>query len=127
RFPTARGPHPLSGPHRPGRRFCYETLRFTTKFARRTARDFLSNDFSLAHQYSTAAQPIMLSCNPRLMARGDSGSYDTGNFSATWVDVAMGHFDRTLSYISDLQKADTPGAVAEKLLGVTSAFGLTAL
>jgi LuxR family quorum sensing-dependent transcriptional regulator len=39
----------------------------------------------------------------------------------------MGHFDRTLAYISDLQKADTPGAVAEKLLGVTSAFGLTAL
>ena len=39
----------------------------------------------------------------------------------------MGHFDRTLSYISDLQQADTPQAVAEKLLGVTSAFGLTAL
>ena len=39
----------------------------------------------------------------------------------------MGHFDRTLTYISDLQQADTPGAVAEKLLGVTSAFGLTAL
>jgi len=39
----------------------------------------------------------------------------------------MGHFDRTLAYISDLQQADTPGAIAEKLLGVTSAFGLTAL
>jgi LuxR family quorum sensing-dependent transcriptional regulator len=39
----------------------------------------------------------------------------------------MGHFDRTLSYISDLQQADTPAAVCEKLLGVTSAFGLTAL
>ena len=39
----------------------------------------------------------------------------------------MGHFDRTLTYISDLQQADTPGAVCEKLLGVTSAFGLTAL
>lgn len=39
----------------------------------------------------------------------------------------MGHFDRTLSYISDLQQAETPGAICEKLLGVTSAFGLTAL
>ncbi|HEY6633377.1 MAG TPA: autoinducer binding domain-containing protein [Rhizobiaceae bacterium] len=39
----------------------------------------------------------------------------------------MGHFDRTLAYISDLQQAATPGAVAEKLLDVTSAFGLTAL
>jgi LuxR family transcriptional regulator, quorum-sensing system regulator BjaR1 len=39
----------------------------------------------------------------------------------------MGHFDRTLTYISDLQQAGTPGAVAEKLLDVTSAFGLTAL
>jgi LuxR family quorum sensing-dependent transcriptional regulator len=39
----------------------------------------------------------------------------------------MGHFDRTLAYISDLQQADTPDAIAEKLLGVTSAFGLTAL
>lgn len=39
----------------------------------------------------------------------------------------MGHFDRTLTYISDLQQADTPGAVAEKLLDVTSSFGLTAL
>ena len=39
----------------------------------------------------------------------------------------MGHFDRTLAYISDLQQADTQGAIAEKLLGVTSAFGLTAL
>jgi LuxR family quorum sensing-dependent transcriptional regulator len=39
----------------------------------------------------------------------------------------MSHFDRTLSYISDLQQADTPGAICEKLLGVTSAFGLTAL
>jgi len=39
----------------------------------------------------------------------------------------MGHFDRTLSYISDLQKAETPQAVCEKLLGITSAFGLTSL
>lgn len=39
----------------------------------------------------------------------------------------MGHFDRTLSYISDLQRAETPEAVCEKLLGITSAFGLTAL
>lgn len=39
----------------------------------------------------------------------------------------MGHFDRTLAYISDLQRADTPGAVCEKLLDVTSEFGLTAL
>jgi LuxR family quorum sensing-dependent transcriptional regulator len=39
----------------------------------------------------------------------------------------MGRFDQTLSFISDLQHADTPGAVCEKLLGITSAFGLTAL
>lgn len=39
----------------------------------------------------------------------------------------MGHFDRTLAYIKDLQQADTPDAVCEKLLEVTSAFGLTAL
>lgn len=43
------------------------------------------------------------------------------------MDVALGHFDRTLAYISDLQQADTPGAICEKLLDVTSAFGLTAL
>ena len=61
------------------------------------------------------------------METGGPGSYDIAYCSATWVDVAMGHFDRTLNYISDLQKAETPGAVAEKLLGVTSAFGLTAL
>jgi LuxR family transcriptional regulator, quorum-sensing system regulator BjaR1 len=39
----------------------------------------------------------------------------------------MGHFDRTLAYIGDLEQADTPGAVCERLLDVTSAFGLTAL
>jgi LuxR family quorum sensing-dependent transcriptional regulator len=39
----------------------------------------------------------------------------------------MSQFDRTLAFISDLQHVDTPGAVCEKLLGITSAFGLTAL
>ena len=39
----------------------------------------------------------------------------------------MGHFDRTLSYISSVQQAGTANAVTEKLLEVTSAFGLTAL
>jgi len=39
----------------------------------------------------------------------------------------MGQFDQTLTFISDLQHANTPGAVCEKLLGITSAFGLTAL
>lgn len=39
----------------------------------------------------------------------------------------MGHFDRTLAYIGELQQADTPKAVCEKLIGVTSAFGLTSL
>jgi LuxR family quorum sensing-dependent transcriptional regulator len=39
----------------------------------------------------------------------------------------MGHFDRTLAYIGDLQQAETPGAVCERLLDVTSEFGLTAL
>jgi LuxR family quorum sensing-dependent transcriptional regulator len=39
----------------------------------------------------------------------------------------MGHFDRTLAYIGDLQRAETPDAVCEKLINVTSAFGLTAL
>ena len=39
----------------------------------------------------------------------------------------MGRFDRTLTFISDIQGADTPGAVCEKLLGITSAFGLTAM
>ncbi len=39
----------------------------------------------------------------------------------------MGHFDRTLAYIGDLQKAETPDEVCEKLIDVTSAFGLTAL
>ncbi|MEP9386182.1 LuxR family transcriptional regulator [Mesorhizobium sp. KR9-304] len=32
-----------------------------------------------------------------------------------------------MNYIGELQQADTPGAVCEKLIGVTSAFGLTAL
>ncbi len=34
-------------------------------------------NFPLAHMISTAAQPNMLSCNPRLMVRGGPGSYDT--------------------------------------------------
>ena len=43
------------------------------------------------------------------------------------VDVAIGLFDRTLEYIDQLQQAGTAAAVCEKLLGVTSNFGLTAL
>ena len=43
------------------------------------------------------------------------------------VDVAMGHFDRTLAYINRLQDAETAAAVCETLLSVTSEFGLTAL
>lgn len=43
------------------------------------------------------------------------------------VDVAMGHFDRTLEFIDQLQHANTPASVCEKLLGITSEFGLTAL
>lgn len=39
----------------------------------------------------------------------------------------MGHFDRTLSYISEIQAAETADAVCRKLLSVTSAFGLTSL
>ena len=39
----------------------------------------------------------------------------------------MGHFDRTLEYIDQLQHANTAAAVCERLLGVTSDFGLTAL
>ncbi|WP_245511244.1 MULTISPECIES: autoinducer binding domain-containing protein [unclassified Mesorhizobium] len=39
----------------------------------------------------------------------------------------MGHFDRTLEYIDQLQHANTAAAVCERLLGVTSNFGLTAL
>ncbi|MCF6100220.1 helix-turn-helix transcriptional regulator [Mesorhizobium muleiense] len=39
----------------------------------------------------------------------------------------MGHFDRTLEFIDQLQHADTAAAVCEKLLGITSEFGLTAL
>jgi len=39
----------------------------------------------------------------------------------------MGQFDRTLAFISDVQSAETAGAVCEKLLGITSEFGLTAL
>ncbi|UVK38922.1 LuxR family transcriptional regulator [Mesorhizobium sp. AR10] len=39
----------------------------------------------------------------------------------------MGHFDRTLEFIDQLQQAGTAAAVCEKLLGVTSNFGLTAL
>ena len=61
------------------------------------------------------------------MVRGDTGGYGTGTIAATWVGVAMGHFDRTLTYIGDLQQAPTASAVCEKLIGVTSAFGLTAL
>jgi LuxR family quorum sensing-dependent transcriptional regulator len=39
----------------------------------------------------------------------------------------MGHFDRTLSYISEVQAAETAEAVCQKLLGITSGFGLTSL
>lgn len=39
----------------------------------------------------------------------------------------MGHFDRTLAFIGDVQKADTPDDVCARMLEVTSAFGLTAL
>ena len=39
----------------------------------------------------------------------------------------MGMFDRTLEYIDQLQHASTAAAVCERLLGVTSNFGLTAL
>ena len=39
----------------------------------------------------------------------------------------MGYFDRTLEYIDRVQRAGTPAAVCEELLGVTSNFGLTAL
>lgn len=39
----------------------------------------------------------------------------------------MGHFDRTLSYIGEVQAAETAEAVCQKLLGITSAFGLTSL
>lgn len=39
----------------------------------------------------------------------------------------MGHFDKTLTYISSLQEANTPEAVCQRLLEVTSEFGLTAL
>ncbi len=39
----------------------------------------------------------------------------------------MGHFDTTLAYIASLQQAETAEAVCERLLDVTSDFGLTAL
>jgi len=39
----------------------------------------------------------------------------------------MGHFDTTLAYMSSLQQADTAAQVCERLLDVTSQFGLTAL
>ena len=39
----------------------------------------------------------------------------------------MGHFDRTLEYIGQLQHAGTAAEICERLLSVTSAFGLTAL
>ena len=39
----------------------------------------------------------------------------------------MGHFDRTLAYIGELETADSPAAIAGKLLGMTAPFGLTAL
>jgi LuxR family quorum sensing-dependent transcriptional regulator len=39
----------------------------------------------------------------------------------------MGHFDRTLEYIDQVQRATTAAAVCERLLSVTSNFGLTAL
>jgi LuxR family quorum sensing-dependent transcriptional regulator len=43
------------------------------------------------------------------------------------VGVAVGQFDRTLEFIDQLQHAETAAAVCEKLLAITSAFGLTAL
>lgn len=39
----------------------------------------------------------------------------------------MGHFDKTLTYIDSLRQADSPEAVCQRLLEVTSGFGLTAL
>ena len=39
----------------------------------------------------------------------------------------MSQFDRTLEFIDQLQHAGTAAAVCEKLLGITSDFGLTAL
>ncbi|MGX9142102.1 helix-turn-helix transcriptional regulator [Mesorhizobium sp. 128a] len=39
----------------------------------------------------------------------------------------MGHFDRTLEYIDQVQRAGTAAEVCERLLNVTSNFGLTAL
>ena len=39
----------------------------------------------------------------------------------------MSQFDQTLAFINEIQHMDTAGAVCEKLLGITSAFGLTAL
>ncbi|TGT56512.1 LuxR family transcriptional regulator, partial [Mesorhizobium sp. M2E.F.Ca.ET.166.01.1.1] len=39
----------------------------------------------------------------------------------------MSMFDRTLEYIDQLQHANTAEAVCERLLDVTSGFGLTAL
>jgi len=111
----------------PGTRFSYETRRITTKFVVRR-REFRSDrNFS--------AGPVSFYRSATKYVIFQSTVNGTGQFAqlrcciilATWVDVAMGHFDRTLAYISDLQQADTPGAVAEKLLDVTSAFGLTAL
>lgn len=39
----------------------------------------------------------------------------------------MGQFDRTLEFIDQLRHAGTAAAICEKLLGITSGFGLTAL
>lgn len=39
----------------------------------------------------------------------------------------MGQFDRTLEFIDQLRHAETSEAVCEKLLNITSGFGLTAL
>ncbi len=43
------------------------------------------------------------------------------------VDAAMSQFDRTLEFMDQLQHAGTAAAVCERLLSVTSNFGLTAL
>jgi hypothetical protein len=73
-----------------GQRFSYETRRFTMNFRPGlSAADFHAiRNRLLAQQDSTATQPIVLCCNPRLMVRGGSGDYDTAYLAATWVGVA---------------------------------------
>ncbi|MBZ9897528.1 LuxR family transcriptional regulator [Mesorhizobium sp. BR1-1-6] len=66
-------------------------------------------------------------CNPWSVAKCQQGTdhrFQRGNMG---FDVAMGQFDRTLEYIDHLQQAGTAAAVCERLLGITSDFGLTAL